>query len=318
MSSKTSIEWTRGDDGTDGATWNPITGCLEVSEGCDSCYAKTFAERWRGTPGHYFENGFDVQLRPAKLAVPFTWRKPRRVFVNSMSDLFHSEVPDEYIANVFAVMAATPQHTYQVLTKRHSRMRSLLTSAAFGEQVWQAFIEFGDFSFGGKKRIQPEHWRTAASLLGETSGAPMRSLPNAHLGVSCESQHWAQVRIPTLLETPAAVRFVSAEPLLGPIDLRRLVVRGALLDALGGDVASASDGVVYSSTPSVLDWVIAGSESGRHPRPMDLDWVRLLRDQCAGAGTAFFFKQITEQGKKIPTPELDGRTWTQMPAAVAA
>jgi protein gp37 len=119
VSDKTGIEWTD-------ATWNPVTGCTEVSPGCDHCYAKTFAERWRGTPGHHFENGFDVTLRPSMLELPLRWRKPRRIFVNSMSDLFHKDVPDEYIARVFAVMALAPQHTFQVLTKRHARMRSLV------------------------------------------------------------------------------------------------------------------------------------------------------------------------------------------------
>ena len=124
MSGTTGIEWTD-------ATWNPVTGCTKVSAGCDHCYAETFAERWRGTPGHYFEQGFDVQLRPDKLDWPLRKRKPQRIFVNSMSDLFHDQVPDDYIANVFAVMAIASRHTFQVLTKRHARMRSLLTSSAF-------------------------------------------------------------------------------------------------------------------------------------------------------------------------------------------
>ena len=129
MSTNSAIEWTD-------ATWNPVTGCDEVSPGCDNCYAKTFAERWRGIPGHYFEQGFDVQLRPDKLALPLRWRKPKKVFVNSMSDLFHKDVPDEFIAKVFAVMAATPQHTYQLLTKRHGRMRSLLNNAEWRSPVF--------------------------------------------------------------------------------------------------------------------------------------------------------------------------------------
>jgi protein gp37 len=128
MSDKTGIEWTD-------ATWNPATGCTKVSPGCDHCYAETFAERWRGTPGHYFEGGFDVQLRPDKLTMPLRWKRPRRIFVNSMSDLFHDSIPDSFIAEVFAVMAAASQHTFQVLTKRHARMRSLLSSADFGALV---------------------------------------------------------------------------------------------------------------------------------------------------------------------------------------
>src|SRR5690349_23717833 len=124
MSDNSAIEWTD-------ATWNPVTGCTEVSPGCDHCYARTFAERWRDIPGHYFERHFDVVLRPEKVGLPLTWRRPRRVFVNSMSDLFHQQVPDEFIAEVFAVMAGTPQHTYQLLTKRHGRMRSLLRDPEF-------------------------------------------------------------------------------------------------------------------------------------------------------------------------------------------
>ncbi len=135
MSDKSSIEWTRGDDGAPGATWNPVTGCTKVSAGCDHCYAETFAERWRGIPGHHFEQGFDVTLRPERLGQPFKWRHPRRIFVNSMSDLFHEDVPDEYIARVFAVMAATPRHTYQLLTKRHGRMKSLLSRKAISQHL---------------------------------------------------------------------------------------------------------------------------------------------------------------------------------------
>lgn len=197
MADKTGIEWTD-------ATWNPVTGCTEVSPGCDRCYAKTFSERFRGTPGHYFEHGFDVQLRPAKLDLPLRWRRPRRIFVNSMSDLFHDSVPDDYIAAVWAVMAAAPQHTFQVLTKRHARMRSLLTDPDGG--FFEAVADYGlEFDRNLWRRWQEEQhaW----------------PLPNVWLGVSTETQQWADIRIPALLATPAAVRWISAEPLLGPIDL---------------------------------------------------------------------------------------------------
>lgn len=202
MAGKTSIEWTD-------ATWNAVTGCEKVSAGCDHCYAETFAERWRGTPGHYFENGFDVQLRPDKLEVPLRWRKPRRIFVNSMSDLFHADVPDAYIAKVFGVMALTPRHTYQVLTKRHARMRSLLNSDAFHLSVLAETARQQD------ERHPMPAWVPGACRLKAWP------LPNVHLGVSVEDQKWADVRIPALLETPAAVRFLSCEPLLGPVDLTR-------------------------------------------------------------------------------------------------
>jgi protein gp37 len=240
MSDNSTIEWTD-------ATWNPVTGCTKVSPGCDHCYAETFAERWRGTKGHYFERGFDVQLRPDKLAQPLRWKRPRRIFVNSMSDLFHDAVPDEYIARVFGIMDEAPQHTFQVLTKRHARMRSLLS-----------------------------RWRV---------------LPNVWLGVSAENQQWADIRIPALLDTPAAVRFVSAEPLLGPIQLRREWRHG----------------------PSI-DWLIVGGESGPGARPTRPEWVRSLRDQCPDFGAAFHFKQwggvlLTDAGR-----ELDGRTWDEFPS----
>lgn len=250
MGNRTRIEWTRGDDGTPGATWNPITGCTKVSPGCDHCYAETFTERFRGTQGHYFEAGFDVQLRPDKLTDPLRWSRPRRVFVNSMSDLFHDAIPDDYIAQVWAVMAATGAHTYQILTKRPGRMRSLLNSAVFRQTVAEHHLCIIESRFG-----------RAISSASEV----VWPLPNVWLGVSAENQRWADVRIPVLLDTPAATRFVSAEPLLGPIDLNDHTVR--------------------------LDWVIAGGESGPGARVMHPEWARRLRDQCTTAGTAFFFKQ---------------------------
>lgn len=258
MSDNSTIEWTD-------ATWNPVTGCEEVSPGCDHCYAKTFAERFRGTPGHYFEQGFDVQLRPDKLLLPFRWRKPRKVFVNSMSDLFHKDVPDAYIAEVFSVMARTPEHTYQVLTKRHGRMRSLLNRPSFRDNlaVWGPW-----------------------------------PLPNVWLGVSVEDQARADLRIPALLETPAAVRWISAEPLLGPVNLH--AVRG-----LSGQYGhqGAHRGIGTADCPTErhhhhddrcrfpLDWVVVGGESGRGARPMHPAWARSLRDQCAEARVPFHFKQ---------------------------
>ena len=249
MADKTGIEWTD-------ATWNPITGCTKVSAGCDNCYAETFAERWRGTPGHYFEGGFDVQLRPDRLDLPLRWRRPRRIFVNSMSDLFHDQVPDEYIAKVFAVMSVAHQHTFQVLTKRHGRMRSLINSEEFHDQMgWHA------------TKLHP-YWSA------DDAGWP---IPNCWLGVSAENQQWADIRIPALLDTPAAVRWVSAEPLLGPLDLSRFLER----DEAKYDVPA-------------LDWVVAGGESGRAARPMHPDWARSLRDQCEAAGAAFLFKQWGE------------------------
>jgi protein gp37 len=293
MSDNTSIEWTD-------TTWNPVTGCTEVTPGCDNCYAKTFAERWRGIPGHPFERGFDVVLRPERVAQPLTWRKPRKVFVNSMSDLFHDQVPDEFIAQVFSVMARTPEHTYQLLTKRHGRMRSLLNRPSF---------------------------RDAVAAWG--AGWPLRNL---WIGVSVEDQQRANLRIPALIDTPAWIRWLSCEPLLGPVDLAR-TDKDTLVD--GG-----------------IDWVVVGGESGPGARPMHPDWARNLRDQCRFATVPFFFKQwgewapapsnygpdvpararpstrlvftgptdvdgqiLLRRGKKAAGRELDGRTWDEYPTA---
>lgn len=322
MADKTGIEWTD-------ATWNPVTGCTEVSPGCDHCYAKTFAERWRGTTGHYFENGFDVQLRPDKLGQPMHWKKPRKVFVNSMSDLFHDAVPDDFIAEVFAVMLACPQHTFQVLTKRHGRMRALLNAEDFRDRV-AAHVSGGAYRFSD-------------------GGVPW-PLPNLWLGVSAENQQWADIRIPALLDTPAAVRFVSAEPLLGHIEffgspanpgpaIRRV---GVQLHPSGPWGPAEYD---YDHQFGI-DWVIVGGESGHGARPMHPGWVRDIRDQCVATDTAFLFKQwgewVTEDqspqdivlpgtsrlhwgdsdasaykvGKKAAGRELDGRTWDQYPEVV--
>lgn len=333
MGDKTGIEWTD-------ATWNPVTGCDKVSPGCDRCYAETFAERWRGTSGHYFEAGFDVRLRPDKLDLPLRWTKPRKVFVNSMSDLFHDKVPDEYIARVFAVMAYAHRHTFQLLTKRHGRMRSLLSSQRFVELFDIEFYKVPDWA----ERYPDLDFARPEQVVHLMDGP----LSNVWIGVSAEDQKRADLRIPALLDTPAAVRFVSAEPLLGPINLR-------------------TDPIEAGSPfwGSQLDWVIVGGESGPGARPMHPDWARSLRDQCLAAGVPFLFKQWGEWrwtreaddyeyeqahgdlypnakwetvspdgvvvadnipqpgfatmqrvGKKRAGRELDGRTWDQYPEAV--
>jgi protein gp37 len=253
MADKSKIEWTQSDDGTPGATWNPVTGCTKISPGCDHCYAETFAERWRGIPGHHFENGFVVTLRPDRLEQPIRWKRPRRIFVNSMSDLFHQAVPDRFIARVFAVMATARQHTYLVLTKRHGRMRSLLNSNEFRLTVMGLAAERDEFR-----------------------RSPILPLSNVWLGVSVESQKWAAIRIPALMATPAKVRFVSCEPLLEQVDLA--------LDHECGDPPHW--------TCPVPDWVIIGGESGPGARPMELEWARDLVRQCHGVGAAPFVKQI--------------------------
>ncbi|MFF9497213.1 DUF5131 family protein [Streptomyces flaveolus] len=276
MPDRTTIEWTD-------STWNPVTGCTKVSPGCDNCYAEAFSERWRGTDGHHFENGFDITLRPDRLTLPLTWRTPRRVFLDSMSDLFHTDIPDAYIARVFAVMALAPQHTFQVLTKRHGRMKALLSRPTF----WHLVADQGRKHFTGCQ----QDWLAVDAMLG---GKP---LPHVWLGVSVEDQKRADLRIPALLQTPAAIRFLSCEPLLGPVWINEHIWEVcACCDGEGHDEACArcADGHCESGHIRKLDWVIVGGESGRSARPMHPDWARSLRDQCKQNHVRFFFKQWGE------------------------
>lgn len=281
MSANSKIEWTD-------RTWNPVTGCTEVSAGCDNCYAKRFAERFRGVPGHPFERGFDVTLRPERLQDPLRWRKPQRVFVNSMSDLFHRDVPDEFIAQVFGTMMRAKEHTFQVLTKRPERMRRFWPSVLAGKIEELRISARGevspDFAFvqASWPALFPDAKISASSFGGSF---PPR---NVWLGVSVEDER-ATWRIDMLRETPAAVRFLSCEPLIGPVDLR---------GKLEG-----------------ISWVIVGGESGHGARPMHPWWVHDIRDACIDAGVAFFFKQwgewkpICEIGESDdlyhPAPESD-------------
>lgn len=264
----TSIEWTD-------STWSPVTGCTEISPGCDNCYAKTIAERFRGHAA--FPHGFDVQVKADRINDPLRWRRPRRVFVNSMSDLFHADIDQAWIADIFGVMAATRRHTFQVLTKRAARMRTLLDSDAFTEQV-----------------------RSRAIGKGLPAGEWQWPLPNLWLGVSVESQQWANIRIPQLLMAPAAVRFLSCEPLLGPVTLTH--VEWAKGGGTHLDVVNGRHGVpgVWSSAAKAVDWVIVGGESGRKARPMHPRWAQTLRDQCVEAGVPYFFKQWGEWGPDAP------------------
>ena len=249
----TSIEWTD-------ETWNPVTGCSHVSDGCRNCYAEDIAKRFSGTgsfpvfkPWTAPNAAHNVVLHPERLGAPLHWRKPRRVFVNSMSDLFHELVPEEFIDRVFAVMALSPQHTYQVLTKRPERMLAYF--------AWDREAAVSDVLYASKWPMKPEVF-IAAGRDRVQGGWP---LPNVWLGVSAEDQRTADERIPVLLDTPATIRFVSAEPLLGPIDLER-----------------------YPS----LDWVIAGGESGHGARPCNTAWIQSIIEQCRAAGTAVFVKQL--------------------------
>lgn len=236
MSDRSAIEWTE-------ATWNPVTGCTKVSPGCDHCYAETFAERFRGVAGHPYEQGFDLRFWPERLDHPKRWQKPRVVFVNSMSDLFHQRVPVSYVDRVFETIRATPRHTYQLLTKRPGKMASVV------------------------RRLQPD------------------PLPNLWLGTSIENDDYV-ARADQVRATPAAVRFLSLEPLLGPVPSLDL------------------DGI---------DWVIVGGESGHRARPMEPGWVTAIRDACATTGVAFFFKQWGGRTPKAGGRLLEGRTWDEMP-----
>lgn len=286
MSDNSSIEWCD-------STWNPIVGCSIVSPGCTNCYAMGQAARIeRMQPGSHYAGTTQPSKAGAvwsgKLALapehiltqPLRWRRPRRIFVNSMGDLFHEDAPDTWIDRVFAVMALAPQHTFMVLTKRSARMRDYVGTRA------------GDWML---------HWpdaaRKAGALLGDVAalGAVPFPLPNVWLGVSTEDQRRADERVPDLLATPAAIRFISAEPLLGPLNLFSLNERRGERGTIT-DWHDALRGLRFgpSEETAKLDLIIAGGESGPKARPMHPDWARSLRDQCAAAGTAFFFKQWGE------------------------
>jgi protein gp37 len=307
----TTIEWTD-------KSWNPLLGCSRVSPGCQNCYAERMAARFSG-PGLPYEGLAQmtehgprwtgaIRLLPEELDKPLRWKKPRRVFVNSMSDLFHEKVPDEYLDRVFAWMAIAQRHTFQVLTKRAERMHTYLSDPLTADRVL-AIVE----SLG---RARVDFWN---HVRNQYLTWP---IPNVWLGVSVENQEYADKRIPHLLRVPAAVRFLSCEPLLGPLDLTDICVAGTresrdfanALDLEEWDEEAAREEFGEHFLPP-LDWVIAGAESGPGARHMNEDWVRDLRDQCQASGVAFFYKQrLDERGHKVSLPELDGRTWTEMPA----
>ncbi|MDX8513587.1 DUF5131 family protein [Mesorhizobium captivum] len=257
MADHSSIEWTD-------ATWNPITGCSIVSPGCTNCYAMRLAGTrlknidsrkglTRDTKAGPVWTG-EVRLNKQWLYQPFDWKKPRRVFVCAHGDLFAENVPDDWILDVFTVMAAASHHTYQVLTKRADRMLEFVSRRDLLDDIYANWYTFS----GGAREVQS--W----------------PLHNIWLGVSAEDQKRADDRVPHLLETPAKVRFVSAEPLLGPIEFR--------------DIWDGLNSLNRRSGPT-LDWIIVGGESGRDARPMHPDWARSIRDQCAATGVPFFFKQ---------------------------
>lgn len=236
MSTQSAIEWTE-------ATWNPVTGCDKVSPGCAHCYAERMAKRLRAMGVSNYADGFELTLQPQMLDAPLKWRRPRRIFVNSMSDLFHAGVPATYIDEVFRVMGRASWHQYQILTKRSERLLELDAQLPWAPHIW--------------------------------------------MGVSVENQRFVH-RIDHLRRTSAFVKFLSLEPLLGPLDNLDL---------------------------SSINWVIVGGESGPRARPIDPLWVTSIRDQCRSAGIPFFFKQWGGVFKSRTGRELEGRTWDEMPDA---
>lgn len=231
---KSAIEWTD-------ATWNPVTGCTKVSPGCKNCYAERLAARLHAMGNPRYQNGFEVTLHEDQLTLPLRWKQPRKIFVNSMSDLFHEEVPDDFIIKAFKIMERADWHFFQILTKRADRLADLALKLPWPSNVWQ--------------------------------------------GVSVENADHTS-RVSALLKVPAAVRFISVEPLLGPIP--NLPLKG-------------------------ISWVIVGGESGPHHRPIEKGWVRGIRDQCRRAKVPFFFKQWGGTTPKAGGRSLDGRTWSEMP-----
>ena len=238
MADGTAIEWTD-------STWNPVTGCTKISAGCDNCYASRFSERFRGVRDHPFETGFDLTLRPTRIEQPFLWKRPRMIFVNSMSDLFHKAVPNEFIGRVWDTMERANWHTFQILTKRSSIMRDFLRHRYSGRAV-PSHIWYGVSIEDGSKISRLHHLQAA----------------------------------------PAGIRFLSIEPLIAPVG--KLNLEG-------------------------ISWVIVGGESGPRARPIDLEWVREIRNQCQQQNVAFFFKQWGGIRPKTNGRLLDGREWSQFP-----
>ena len=273
MAETSRIEWTD-------TSWNVVTGCSRVSSGCQRCYAEVFLRRWAGVAGHPFATGFVPTIHPGRLGEPLRWPRPRRVFVAALGDLFHDAVPDAFIAEVFAVMLAAHWHTFQVLTKRHARMRALLSQGRFAELVFQLATD----RYPADARLR--RW----------------PLPNVWLGVSAETQRWADLRIPALLDTPAALRWVSCEPLLGPVDLSRWFKRvqhacdrchvPGPLDWHSAHLWGTCPCLCHPTPPVRPDWVVVGGESGPGARPLDPAWVRQLVDLGDVAQVPVFVKQL--------------------------
>lgn len=331
MADKTKIEWTRGADGTPGATWNPITGCSIVDAGCTNCYAMQLAgTRLRNHPsragltrvsgGRPKWTG-EVRFNEQWLDQPLRWTRPRMIFVCAHGDLFHEAVPDDWIDRVFAVMAMCPRHTFQVLTKRPDRARLHLQKLADDGAADRLSSSAGDW-FGDDADCFVANWINGWSRPQETpldrnpaNGTVRRwPLPNVWLGTSISDQASADLRIPHLLATPAAVRFLSAEPLLGPVDLRTVDPGIACGAWCKNGCGVSGDNECGRESPR-LDWVIVGGESGPGARPMHPDWARSIRDQCQAAGVAFFMKQMSGSRKASMPPIPDDLMVREMPNA---
>lgn len=259
----TKIEWCE-------ETWNVVTGCTPVSEGCQNCYAKRMANRLRGRFGYPEDDPFKVTLHPNKLGLPLKWKKPRKIFVCSMGDLFHEDVPFEFIASVMMTTTICQHHTFIILTKRPTNV------------------------------IKYYKW---VNNLKRKSIASCWPFSNVWFGVTAENQETANERIPTLLEIPAAVRFVSVEPMLSNVDI--IEACDVVLD--NGDIPTVQ------GIDNFLHWMICGAESGPGARPVQIEWARNLRDQCVNANVPFFLKQMNVDGKLVKIPKLDGKKWSEYP-----
>lgn len=283
------IEWTD-------RVWNPVVGCSRVSAGCQNCYAERFAHRGlterhkgltvMGPKGPRWTG--EVRLVPEVLAAPLRWREPRKVFVNSMSDLFHEDVPFDYIAAVFGVMAASPKHTFQVLTKRPERAKEFFDSDP-------SLMEIAGLADAAIPGITGHHarrlYRHFDVEMGDTDLA--WPLPNVWLGVSVEDQATADSRIPLLLECPAAVRWVSYEPALGPVDFKNIESSwNEMMLPLAGKTWSVGPTTKLVRSHAKLDWIVVGGESGPGARPFNLAWARSVVKQCAEADVPCFVKQL--------------------------
>ncbi len=336
MHKKSGIEWTGRSD------WNPIRGCTRVSEGCRNCYAETIAGRFSapGSPFHGFATQTDdggrwtgkVELIKERLALPLKWRKPATIFVNSAFDLFHEAIPDEVIDQVFAVMALAPQHTFQVLTKRAERMREYMAEPERAHIVARSLLKMWvvDNAIPNPKRtITDETLRLDMDQPDDHAMIKPWPLPNVWLGVSVEDQRRADERIPYLLAAPAAVRWVSAEPLLALVYFTRVQIipptyrrSGVHLNALTGRCVESGlpyhsqwdgEGSLPLEPGPHLDWVVVGGESGPGARPMHPDWARSIRDQCASANVPFFFKQWGNWSPCTLEPDEEGNPMAAYP-----